>query len=90
MLALDRVEEGEAALVAAHQPAEAINSRRILWEILVTMADVAEKRGEKETAVTLRDQARAIIEFIAAQINEPDLREGFLSQATVRAVFPEV
>jgi hypothetical protein len=52
-----------------------------LWEILAAQAEMAAAQGETETAVGLRRQAGAVIQFIADHIEEEALRAGFLREA---------
>jgi DNA-binding SARP family transcriptional activator len=80
---LGRTEAAQTALAAVRQEAERLRVRRILWEILAAQAEIAAAQGETETAVGLRRQAEAVIQFIAEHIEEEDLRAGFLREAAV-------
>jgi tetratricopeptide (TPR) repeat protein len=80
---LGRADEAQTALAAAQQQAERLRARRNLWEILAAQAEMAAAQGETETAVGLRRQAGAVIQFIADHIEEEDLRAGFLRETAV-------
>jgi tetratricopeptide (TPR) repeat protein len=80
-LGLGRIDEGREALAAAHNEAQARNTRRILWEILALQARLAGEDGQSEKALALRKQAREIVGFIAVHIDDDALREGFLENS---------
>ena len=86
LMALERTDEAQKALAAARAEAEALNTRRILWEILAAQARVAERQGRSETAVSRYRQAGNIVEYIAAHIDEPELRDSFLARPAVGVV----
>jgi len=73
----------KSAFEQARLAAEAIGSRRLLWQILVALAG-AESDHEKSAA--LKAQARVIIEFIADHIHEDAIRSEFLQSEGVSAV----
>lgn len=89
LLALARTEEAEAALSAARQQAESLNSRRILWEILAVQAQVAQAQGDENTAAARRRQAGEVAAFIADHIDDPDLRDGFWQETAVYGLPPD-
>jgi tetratricopeptide (TPR) repeat protein len=80
-LALEQFDAAREALLKAKEAAEAQEERAILWKILVTMGEVERATGDEAAAVRLRDQARVVVEDIAAHAGE--LRDIFLSQPTV-------
>ncbi len=86
LLALQRWEEAEAALAKGKQVAEKLESRPALWRVLAAQADLAETRGDEETAVSLRQQAMNIILTIADDLDDEALRHSFLQKTA--AAFP--
>ena len=68
--------------LAARAEAEAIGSRRMLWQILVALSRL---EPDPTAAERLRRQAREIVEYIANH-TPPDLRTSFLALPAVRAV----
>ena len=66
----------------ARAEAELYGSRRILWQILAFLAEIED---DAVAAQTLRDEAREIIEYIAAQTPE-EFGRSFLKLPKVRAV----
>ena len=105
LLAQDRLDDAHAALVEAHAASEAIGSRRTLWPILMALSTIEAQRGNGIEAQSLRQQARALVEFIADHIGAPDpaasfddaqdrgsgldLRASFLNLPEVRNVMRE-
>jgi tetratricopeptide (TPR) repeat protein len=86
LLALSRTEEAYQTLQAARAEAEALNSRRILWEILFTLSQVTVRRGDVAQAEALRRQAQEIVEYIADHAGIPELCASFLQLPRVQAV----
>ena len=74
------MDEALAVLTQAREIAESNQAWRILWEILVALGEVAEKKEEGATAVALRQQTRDVVDWMADQIDEPEWREGFLTE----------
>ncbi|HLF27559.1 MAG TPA: hypothetical protein VJG32_14590 [Anaerolineae bacterium] len=74
------VDRAYATLAEGRAQAESLGSRRSLWPILVALSEVEAQRGNRMEAQALRDQARAIIEYIAGHIQAPDLRASFLAR----------
>jgi hypothetical protein len=62
--------------------AEAIGSRRMLWQILVALSQLETDPTEVEC---LRRQAWQIVEYIANHIGTPELRASFLNLPQVKA-----
>jgi hypothetical protein len=78
--------ETEAAyntLLEARTEAEAIGSRRLLWQILGTLSQVETDPTEVNC---LRQQAQEIVQSIADNIGNPELRASFLGLAEVQEV----
>lgn len=82
LLGLGRLEEAAAVLEQARELASKMNARWSLWQILETARAVELERGNATGAETLRAEARAVIEYIAARTPEP-LRAGFLERTGI-------
>jgi ATP/maltotriose-dependent transcriptional regulator MalT len=82
LLALGQADAGHARLQEARAQAETIGSRRLLWQILATLAEIELYPRE---AKRLRQQAGEIVQYIAAHA-PADLRDSFLALPQVRAV----
>jgi DNA-binding SARP family transcriptional activator len=80
-LALGRLDAARAALLQAGETAAAQEERAILWKILASLADVEEACGDTAAAGRLRDQARVVVDYIAAHAGE--LRDAFLGQPAI-------
>lgn len=85
LLKSNQPNEGEVALQAARTEAEALGARRILWPILVALADLEAGRGNMAEAAALRAQARPVVEYIADHC-PPELRASFLNLPDVKRV----
>ncbi len=73
----------KSAFEQARLAAEAIGSRRLLWQILAALAGVESDNGKP---AVLKAQAREIIQFIADHIHEDAMRSQFLQSEGVSAV----
>ena len=73
----------KAAFEQARLAAEALGSRRLLWQILAALAGVESDNGKSSA---LKSQARAIIQFIADHINGDEMRSQFLLSEGVSAL----
>jgi DNA-binding SARP family transcriptional activator/predicted ATPase len=80
-MALGQYDKARAALLKAREAAEAQEERTILWQILVSMAEVEDACGDAAAAERLRDEALAVVSFIADHAG--DLRGAFLAQPGV-------
>ncbi len=105
LLAQGGADEARAVLIEARSEAEAIGSRRTLWQILAALSEVETRSGNQAEVTSLRQQARAIVDFIADHIGAPDpstsfgsaqdkgagldLRASFLSLPDVQSVMRE-
>jgi hypothetical protein len=87
LLGLGREEVARDRFLVARTEAETLGARRILWRILDGLS-----RLEKDPSRTtqLRQEARQVIRYIVAHIDQDDLRASFLSLPDVRAVLVEV
>jgi len=82
-----KIDEAHAVLTEARGEAEALGSRRMLWQILAALSRLEAERGDPVAAGKLHQQARAIIEYVADHIGTSELRASFLERPEVRAVF---
>lgn len=71
----------------ARDEAEQMGARRLLWRILNALSQMEEHRPR---AKRLRQRAREIVETIAGQIEQDELRTTYLKQPDVRAVLEAV
>jgi ATP/maltotriose-dependent transcriptional regulator MalT len=83
-LALGDVDQARSALLEAKEIAQVKSERTILWQILVTLAEMEQERGDRGAAKAFQDQAREVIDYIAEHAGE--LRDSFLAQPEVAAV----
>ena len=74
-------EKAHQAFVQARSAAEALGSRRMMWQIFAALAEIAE---DAEQASLFRAQAQEIIQYIADH-TPPELRGSFLAMQTVEA-----
>jgi DNA-binding SARP family transcriptional activator len=83
-MALGQYDAARAALLEAREAAEAQEERAVLWQILLSSAEVEEACGDAEAAGKLRDQARVVVVDIAEHAGQ--LRDVFLEQPAVMAL----
>jgi hypothetical protein len=81
-MGLGQLEAARKTLLEARAAAEAIGSRRMLWQILFALSQLEMDPTE---AKVLREQAREIINYIADH-TPLDLRTSFLGLPEVRMV----
>lgn len=79
LLALGELDEAQNVLQEARSKAGELGSRRLLWQILAAMAEVARGRGDRGEARSLRVEARQTVEYIADRVGSGDLRQSFLN-----------
>lgn len=75
-----------SALEQARDQAETTKSRRILWQILGTLADVESQLGNKAAAKKVQKQAHKGIDFIADNTGSQELSKTFLNSPKVLAI----
>ncbi len=81
---LGRQDESFAHLERAKAEAQDTNARWSLWPILLTGSEWAAAVADSARAQALKEQAREIVETLAAHIDRPDLRQSFLDTDRVR------
>jgi DNA-binding NarL/FixJ family response regulator len=87
LAALRRWPEAEAMLKAALATAHAHDTPRLLWQILVALGKVYQAQTRHEEAARTWDDARSIIEKIAASVSDLEMRDNFVQRAT--ALIPQ-
>jgi DNA-binding CsgD family transcriptional regulator len=87
LAALQRGAEGEAALRAAQETAQAQGLRPLLWRICLSLGKFYQTQARQEEAEQAFSTARALVEELAANVPDEHRREHFLSQAT--AMLPQ-
>ena len=73
----------KSAFEQARLAAQAMGSRRLLWQILSALAGVESDHGK---SAALKAQAREIIQFMADHIHHAEMRTQFLQSEAVSAV----
>lgn len=81
--AMGQTEAAREALLQARAEAEAIGSRRMLWQILFALSQLEMNPAE---ATQWHEQAQEIVASIAANVSDPDLRTSFLRLPQVQEV----
>ncbi|HXV43608.1 MAG TPA: tetratricopeptide repeat protein, partial [Anaerolineae bacterium] len=81
--AMGQTEEAYKTLLEAQAQAEAIGSRRMLWQILFALSQL---ETDPTKAKQWRKQAQEIVADIADNISEPELRASFLGLPQVQMV----
>ena len=89
LIRLGRTDEARHVLAQARDEAEAMDSRRSLWPILSALSQLEAQRGDPTAAESLRQEAHAVIDYIAEHIGSPELRASFLATKSVREVLTE-
>ena len=87
LVALQRIAEAETALQAAQAAAQAQGLRPWLWRICLALGKLYQTQERQEDAEQAFANARALIEELAANLPDEQLRAHFLSQAT--AMLPQ-
>ena len=84
LLALNRAEEAWADLSEARDIAEQYESKRSLWRIYFEMSRVASLQGRLDESQQLLEQSRELINYIADNCGNPEVREAFLNTPMVQ------
>jgi DNA-binding CsgD family transcriptional regulator len=82
LVGLGRIAEAEIALRAAQEAAHAQGLRPLQWRICVSLGRLYQNQGCQEDAEQVFSSARTVIEELAANVADEQLREQFLLQAT--------
>jgi len=85
----DRLEKAYAVLKEAHALATEQNARPSLWRICFHLAELETERGNLIQAKTLKEQARIVIDYIAAHAGRDDLRTSFLALPKVQTILSD-
>ena len=85
----NRLDEARAALEEGRLEASTTGSRRMLWPILVQLAEVEARQGNDAEASELRRQAREIVTFMADRMGTAELRKTFLNLPDARSLIEE-
>jgi class 3 adenylate cyclase/tetratricopeptide (TPR) repeat protein len=86
LLALGEPGEAETALVEGRLEAERLGFGPVQWRIDAELSGIAAERGDAPRAVDLLDEAKGLLEQIAATLDDPELRSSFLGLPEVEAV----
>jgi ATP/maltotriose-dependent transcriptional regulator MalT len=81
LAALNRTTEAEATLLEAEAVARTHGAQPILWRIYIALGKLSRARDLRTQAAKYFAQARAIIEDLAANLQDSALRESFLHSA---------
>ena len=79
-LGLERPAESAAVLTKARRAAEQSGSRKLLWQVLSGLADVAARDGNREQAELFRQAMEAETAYVAGHIADEQLRRKFLAR----------
>jgi tetratricopeptide (TPR) repeat protein len=83
---LGRMDESYAQLQDAYAQADALGQRWTLWQAFAGLSEIEIGRGEAEKAARHREQAAALIAYIADHTGSPELRKSFLKRQDVQHV----
>ena len=87
LLGLDQKKAGQKCLQEARAEAEAIASRSSLWPILFSLSQLEDDPAE---ARALRQQSQEIVETIAGNVENAELRASFLAIPDVATVLEPI
>ncbi|MBE7556995.1 MAG: AAA family ATPase [Anaerolineales bacterium] len=83
LVAMGQTEAARETLLEAQAEAEALGSRRMLWQILFALSQLERDLAK---ATQWRRQAQEIVAYIIANVSDPDLRTSFLRLPKVQEV----
>ena len=89
LLKANRPEEAYAVLKEAHALATEQNARPHLWRVCFHLAEMESERGNLNAAKRLKEQARTVIDYIAANTGRDDLRTSFLALPQVQTILSD-
>jgi hypothetical protein len=84
LIALDRLDEAGQIIDAARREQESAGLKVYLWELEEAAARLAEKRGDEPARRAHLEQARASLEFLIGQIDDPALTASFKDRPLVK------
>jgi tetratricopeptide (TPR) repeat protein len=87
LIGLGQFRQAHHVLTEACARARQLNAYPQLWSILEGLSTVNSKLGNEDEAESNQKEARVIIQQIAESLQEVGLRESFLSQPWVQALF---
>lgn len=90
LAAMGRTDEAATTLENARAMSEARLNRRVLWQSLAALADLADQRGDAPHAADLRRQSAEVLTYIEERIKNPDFRASFLALPQVSAIMEGV
>jgi len=82
--AIVELDAATQALSRAQATASALGARRILWQILASLASVEDARGHAVSSARTREKARSIAAGIEDSLRSVGLAERFRAQAVVQ------
>jgi tetratricopeptide (TPR) repeat protein len=85
-LAQGRLVEAETELAEALRVAREVGNPAQIWKTLTTEAWLREAQGHPEGALTVTQEALAIVESVAADLDDPTLRDTFLASPQMSAL----
>ena len=87
LLALGRLNEADAVLAEANEDALQIGYPVLIWQSWASLRKLRLEQGRIDEAEEAREEALAVIDKMAASLEDHELRQNFLEQA--RARLPE-
>lgn len=82
LVALGQTAEAEVALLTARDVAQSQGTRPLLWRILLSLGQLYRAEARRDQARTAFEAARAVIEALAAKLQDDAIRNDFLQHAT--------
>ncbi|MEM7346451.1 MAG: hypothetical protein AAF485_19595 [Chloroflexota bacterium] len=86
LLRQQNLDEAARTLNASYQESKALKARYLLWQILFELGQVELLQNQLDTAHNYFEEARSVINNIALNIEDPNLRASFLGLPNVQAV----
>lgn len=84
MRAQGEIDDARKALTQARAEAEEMGLRRIHWPILAALAELKAEQGDTAVATELRGEAGNILNAMADNLPQGELRTSFLAQPEIR------
>ena len=86
LLRLSRAADARQQLLQAREAAEGMGARTVLWRVLYALGQVEAQDGQLAEGARLWNEARKIVDAIAARIPDPSLHRSFLARPDVHAL----